>query len=879
MLRIIQNSGSAGAKSYYSTADYYTEGQELQGEWHGAGAARLGLSGPIAQPQWDALCDNRHPSTDLPLTVRNYRDRRVGYDFNFHVPKSVSLLYGLTQDAALLEAFRSSVRETMAEMEQEMQTRVRKEGRNEDRVTGNMVWGEFTHFTSRPVGGVPCPHLHSHCFVFNSTWDLVEHRWKAGQFGAMKQSASYFESVFQSKLASRMNDLGLGVDRTQAGWEIAGFSKATLKKFSRRTTQIEETARTKGITSEAQKAELGALTREHKAKKLSMEQLRDEWWLRLSDAEQDDVRSALARIGGEPVPEHERAAREAAEHALEHSFERESVVVERALLRQALRHSFGQARRETVEREVANQNLIRDERAGRTLVTHRSVLAEEAAMLDFARRGKGTEPPLGMKGRPLQREWLNEGQKRAVHHVLDSPDRVIAIRGAAGTGKTTLMREAVEGIEAGGRRVFTFAPSAGASRGVLRSEGFSDADTVARLLADPQLQEKLGGEVVWIDEAGLIGVRTMKQIFDLAERQDFRLILSGDIHQHAAVERGAALRLLETDAGLVPAEVTAIQRQEGRYMRAVAALSEGKVEAGFRQLDAMGWIKEVPDDERYKALANEFVSSALEGKTALVVSPTHAEGDRTTAEIRCCLREAGLLGTEQRTFTVLRNTNLTTAERGDAVNFEPDDVLLFHQNAKGGHRKGEQVHVGSGPIPLQHARHFTAFRPGRLSLSAGDRVRVTHNGKTKDGAKRLNNGDLFTVKGFNPTGDIELTNGWTIGKEFGHLAQGYVITSHAAQGKSVNKVIMAQSSASFAASSREQFYVSASRGKEALTIYCDDREALLAAVSRGDDRLTATEFIAGREPRRGIMIAQAAQKSPEREPQPREMREEVCYER
>ncbi|MEZ6064128.1 MAG: hypothetical protein R3B90_00120 [Planctomycetaceae bacterium] len=43
MLRIIQNTSPSGAKSYYSTADYYTEGQELAGQWKGEGAKRLGL--------------------------------------------------------------------------------------------------------------------------------------------------------------------------------------------------------------------------------------------------------------------------------------------------------------------------------------------------------------------------------------------------------------------------------------------------------------------------------------------------------------------------------------------------------------------------------------------------------------------------------------------------------------------------------------------------------------------------------------------------------------------------------------------------------------------------------------------------------------------
>ena len=72
-------------------------------------------------------------------------------------------------------------------------------------------------------------------------------------------------------------------------------------------------------------------------------------------------------------------------------------------------------------------------------------------------------------------------------------------------------------------------------------------------------------------------------------------------------------------------------------------------------------------------------------------------------------------------------------------------------------------------------------------------------------------------------------------------------TSHASQGKTVDRVIIGQSAESFPASSREQFYVSVSRGRQQATIYTDDKKALLAAVSRSDDRLAANEFVNRRE--------------------------------
>ena len=98
------------------------------------------------------------------------------------------------------------------------------------------------------------------------------------------------------------------------------------------------------------------------------------------------------------------------------------------------------------------------------------------------------------------------------------------------------------------------------------------------------------------------------------------------------------------------------------------------------------------------------------------------------------------------------------------------------------------------------------------------------------------------VKGFTRDGDIKLGNGWVIPKDFGHLTHGYCLTSYSAQSKGVDCVFIAESSESFRAADREQFYVSASRFKEALTIYTDDKRQLLAAVSKSSERPSATDL-------------------------------------
>src|SRR6516165_6757946 len=128
MIRITQQDSAKDAKRYYATADYYSEGQELVGLWGGKGATRLGLEGTVDKFSFERLCDNLHPMTGEPLTVRTRAERRVGYDFTFSVPKSVSLLYAMSGDQDIMKALRGAVAETMAEIEKEMKARVRMGG-------------------------------------------------------------------------------------------------------------------------------------------------------------------------------------------------------------------------------------------------------------------------------------------------------------------------------------------------------------------------------------------------------------------------------------------------------------------------------------------------------------------------------------------------------------------------------------------------------------------------------------------------------------------------------------------------------------------------------------------------------------------------------
>ncbi len=349
-----------------------------------------------------------------------------------------------------------------------------------------------------------------------------------------------------------------------------------------------------------------------------------------------------------------------------------------------------------------------------------------------------------------------------------------------------------------------FAPTTEAARGVLRKEGFHDAETVARLLTDPKAQQKVRDGVIWVDEAGLLGTKDMRSLFRVAKEQNARVVLMGDSRQHSSVPRGDAFRLLQTHAGIKAAEVGDIRRQRGEYKKAVEALSKGDLETGFPAAGPDGSNPRGAGPERHELLAAGYMATVNEGKSALVVAPTHAEGREVTVRIRVSLKAAGSLKGKERSFTQLVSHGLTEAQRCDPMNYQTGDVVRFHQNVKGGFKKGEAVSVvgkdNEGQVlvkrekdktakvlPLGVANRFDVYEKRELRLMKGDRIRIAQNGTTADGKGRLINGSMHNVKSFSKSGDIVLDNGQTVSKNNGHLAYGYFATSHASQGKTVDR--------------------------------------------------------------------------------------------
>jgi conjugative relaxase-like TrwC/TraI family protein len=868
MIRMIQSSSVGQAKAYFSDAlvksDYFVNDQELQGRFEGKVAERLGIAGMASKEGFFALCENKQPLTGKALTPRTKEERTTGYDINFHCPKSVSIIHALSKDNHIIELFQSSVRATMNDIEADAQTRIRKDGKYADRTTGELVWADFTHQTARPVDeSAPDPHLHSHCFVFNVTWDNEEKRYKAGQFRDIKRDMPYYQALFHKRLSDNLIEAGYSIRKTANSFEVVGVPQKAIDLFSKRTDAIGQFAKDNHITDAKQLSELGARTRSKKQKGLSMNELKDTWRQQIKALDNDMEQSENKPIRFAPKKElAKQEPKDSIDYALQHSFERASVMGERRLAETAIKHSLGNASLsvEAVLEEFKNDGrIIRVRERGRTVCTTLEVLSEEKAMVALARQGMGKMQPLYKQSPELS---LKGQQGQAVSHILTTNHQVSIIRGVAGSGKTTLLKEAVKLIEHTGKKVTIVAPTAEASKGVLVDEGFKDANTVAKLLVDKNQQEALTNQVLWVDEAGLLGTKDMKALLALSKEKNCRLILGGDTRQHASVVRGDALRILNTVAGIKTAEVNKIYRQKNiGYREAVQDLSKGNIKEAFDKLDNLGAIQTIDKTKPNEALVDDYIGYIKKGKTALVISPTHKQSDEVTDTIRHKLKAAGLIGKKEIEVLRLDNLKLTEAQKSDWRNYQEGQVIQFNQNVpeikrgsiwqvKETQQNKVIVNNDEGQekqLPFHKSTAYEVYEPTKIFLAKGDKVKITRNSFDEQ-AKRLNNGQTLEVVAVSKKGEITLRNrasktNYSLHKDFGHLSHAHCITSYAAQGKTIDHVLIAQPASTFPATDAKQFYVSVSRGRESVAIYTDDKEALLEHATQLGERQSAIELV------------------------------------
>lgn len=868
---------------YLRQADYYAQGMKVEGQCYGRLCAAVGLveGATITDEAFEHVASNHHAQSEEKLTERMAAGRRAGYDATFNAPKSISIQAFVGGDDRLVRAHENAVAEALRELEHHASNQSGR-GLNKHYVASDGIAAAvFRHGESRALD----PHLHSHAFIFNVTRsDSKSKRLLALESSTIFERTKYLTEVYRNALAREVQQLGYQIERRAHGFELAGVSSDLLERFSKRAQQRDQAiaAREAELGRELSRDEIAILVRENRAEKqyeLTSAEVRQRQLAQVSESELDQLLGLKGKLPRAAKTD-EDSIPETITRAAEHAFERKTVVPLHELTAEVIRQSYGAHGLTDLKAAIASG-------AGGLLHTDGQVSTKAALELErtlVQRLNAGVaafDAELGY-ARLDALATLSAEQQQAVQKLLGSFDRVTVLRGRAGTGKTTTLATAIEGMTPFGREVACFAPSTQAVE-ILRQDGAAQSaegrasagrilgqtETVQRLLVDPAIQQSIRRKVVIVDEYGLLSIRQLKQLGNIVENQQARLILVGDSGQHKSVEAGDAARIVEKESRVRVVELKEVRRQAANpaYKAAAEDLAAGRIIAGLRKLDRMGAVLEIADPaDRRRRMVDEWYRASQEtkqvrsrdgllerAKTALMVAPTWAEIDALNLHARHKLRCDGKLAQRDESFISLRSKDWTKAQKKDVRNYQPGDILVAHKATKQ-FAKGDELRVvrkerdrlivahGSSEIsvsPRQSGLAWTVCEERVIPVAAGDRLRLRAiaSAQTPDGRiERLANGASLTVRSVDSFGRLLLADGSVLMSR--QVFHGYAMTSHAAQGVTVDKVFIA------GAATREGLYVSSTRGREGIRVFVPDREAFREATQlRSEARMSALEFM------------------------------------
>lgn len=861
-------------REHFKVGDYYTEEAHVRGEWIGEGARKLGLKAGVSERAFTRMCEGLHPFTGERLSARfnttrmdegrSCPNRRVFFDFTFSPTKSVSLM-AYCGDPGIVAIHNEAVRVALAELETFSATRVRRNGSNETRTTGNLVGAIFRHDTSRELD----PHLHTHCVVFNATHDAVEDRWKALDPTEILRAERFVDAIYQHELAKGLVKSGHAVTRESGHVEILAVLKQTRARFSKRHQQINaEESRLRNAGENfadrfAARERIARDTRREKVRGTSLERLRDAWLNEMSEVERKVMEKRLTGVVSEQAkPVSAETLLAGAEMQV---FERNAVVRKRDVLTVALTQRLGNdVSLEQLRAAMEKRTYVQD-RVDAEVISLPDQSSIEDELVDVVKRSVGTCREL-VKAHRFSTRPLSVEQRDAVTKILGSKDGVIVFRGGAGTGKSHTLSEVVNGLKAAGHPVVVVAPQNQQVRGLIE-DGLA-AQTLARLLAKRDLA---WGSVVIVDEAGQVSARQMVKLTRLALLRGARLILSGDTRQHGAVEATDALRLLETHAGVTPIELSEIRRQDpgrgrdeaerdsiSKYREAVQAAAENRHEDSFDFLCTAGRVHEAYGEDRMARVVEAFGAALERRERTLVVSQTWGEVNRLNGAMHQWLEKSGKV-TDVRPVMACQDIGLTAGEKSDPSTYgEHRDIVFvrgYGRFARGDlaevlgcdeaglrvRKDGKVTTIGFSKVD-----RFVVVKERALEIGKGDRLQLKMNGTSREG-HGFANGELVTVHRHGQHGALVVRDDRgkikTLGADQRMFNLGYAVTSYGSQGKTVDTVLFSDSGR-MGATNRKQWYVTISRGRKNVQVFTEDREELRAAIMRKGDRGFAVQPVA-----------------------------------
>lgn len=684
------------AASYYLSEQsrYYTGGKEPAGRWYSpSGSLGLVDGAEIDDVTFERLHSALNEAGQ-PL-VQNadgtHADRVSGYDLTFSAPKSVSVVWALTDEErrATIEAAQDkAVRAALAVVDSNAAFARRGKGGTvlePVKLSGAI----FPHGEARPTelesGEVEAdPQIHSHAVIFNLAQraDGSSGAIDGRQLFKWKMAAG---AIYRAELARGLAELGYCIEKTDERglFEIAGVTENVRERFSGRRRQIVAEMEKHGLSTADAPALSAAITKaSRKTKSLEETDRHSRWRERV-----DDIGFSLDQV--QKVTKSERQQEVPISDILKLLTENESIFGRQDVFAAVAAAVTGTGQgteriKEEVEKVLAEQEVVQlgKDVLGQPIYSSKDMIAIEQELADMASYlAKAHYQPGRIDEKRLIEANL-EGEQADAVRAACQPTRLAVIEGGAGTGKTTTLAEVAKAYQAEGLRVLGTATAWRAAKQLGEGCGI-ESRAADSWLAQRKTEHKAFDRktVLIADEAGLLSSRQMRDLLREANEAGAKVILVGDRKQLQAIGAGSGLKIISEKVS--SAKLDTNRRQiEAWAQHAVTDFAKGnaaKALDAFEKHERLHWAKGQEDAlknavEKWKQQRRQYPSQSV-----VVLAKSNAEVRHLNERMREVMRAEGKVtgpDVSIKTLDRSRKQILLPLAKGDKIEFLARNDLI-----------------------------------------------------------------------------------------------------------------------------------------------------------------------------------------------------------
>ena len=759
--------------------------------------------------------------------------------------------------------------------------------------------------------------------------------WRSVSSESLYRMQRELDQVYKTELEVRLNQLGYRTEKTEQGFELKSVPESVSTAFSTRSTQVEAELAKHNLTrqdSTAEQRQTATLkTRQTKPTEQNREVLQCGWQQQARDIGWQPEPRPNHR-DAQSLAQSQQTLSERVFHTIAVLTEKDAVISEGAIYRhlngtdqpalskQHLAETLNQLKSEG---KLHSREISSFDRHTRLNIIQPAIVTEqgrqlEKQMLSTAEHMNQSETPgwLGKVSPLLEKLALSSGyykggaitspkaaakqvdvkialaaqkghiwtveQRQAAIGILSHRGNLSQLQGYAGTAKTSSVLASIRDIaKREGYTVVALAPSHATSQQLQKDISADKAMTTSDYLAKMQsgkLQKELNTNKVLVihDEAGLASTQQMKDLIAHAEKNDHRLLNSGDRYQKASIGAGSAFGQL-TDNKVPTYQLTTIFRQKDAHLKQVvehSLPSDPKVKNTMHLLTEKGQIQQIKSpSERIKVLASHYTNLTPDRRqNTLVIDPTRKGVDQLNSTIREQLQAKGELPANQLTVKTLHTQDIAKADlESGAVGsvFTVGQVITLNsqslKNQDKNLTKGSQwlitgLKLDNNSLTVQSMQqpnlvkilssneliktHASVSELRDVLLCIGDEVRFT----ASDSGKGILTNQAATVKDIHiQTGEINLSkgNGQTVildGKQALNIDYNYAKTTFSSQGQTAELVLYHAQSTCTNLMNQRDFYVGLSRATTEIIVVTDSKRDLSNLIEKSTgEKLTALE--------------------------------------